>query len=462
MMDADRLGRTLKLELDEGRADSMEEAADIVATYRLGISAPPGFEVQRSSTAAVLTAIATGKRAFPGGVWLAAEGDPIVTQGWGRGRPLSEVAAELGVQLVRALPDSLPQTIVIGEPRDDRPALYATWHGWSGGVVLDPADRLVDDDDQPLSAVLAGAIAVSEAFQAMRGFVLAGRRIVGMSLWRPDLPWRHPDAVGPALEHLPAKLWLLGLGQLGQAFAWSLGWLPFEQPGEVLVGLVDPETIGPANVDTGLLTRATDEGRTKARIVAAALESLGIKTRIVERRFDKGFRPFGDEPTLAFAGFDDPQPRRLLEEAGFLRSVDAGVGAGLPQYLEGVIHAFPSSVDAREAFPDRGDQAVAVANVLAKPAYQNERARREAEGAVVDPGCGVDQIAGRSVGAAFVGAVASTLGLAEEIRAIAGGPQYEVVGFSLRTGLVEAVPNADPGPPRNPGFLSAGRAANAS
>src|SRR5258705_11679288 len=112
--------------------------------------------------------------------------------------------------------------IAPGESFVARPSLHATWQGWAGGVVLSAADRGSEDDSQPLAGVLCAGLAVSEAFQAMRGFVLAGRRTVGMSLWRPDLGWRDDAAVGPPLEYLPEKLWLLGLGHLGQAFAWSI------------------------------------------------------------------------------------------------------------------------------------------------------------------------------------------------------------------------------------------------
>lgn len=458
MMGSDLLGRTKKIELDEGRADSMEAAEALVATYRLGVSACAGFERSRTATAAVLTALETGRRAFPGGVWLAAEGDPIVAHGWGRGRRFSEVVAGLGAVLGASLPASIPQTIAIGHPLDDRPALHATWQGWAAGVVAKGSDRGAEDDRQPLAGVLGAGLAVSEAFQATRGFVLAGRRTIGMSLWRPDLGWRDEAAVGPPLEYLPEKLWLLGLGHLGQAFGWSIGWLPLERPDALLVGLVDPQTVVPANFDTGLLTTPADRSRPKARVVAAALESLGVRTRVVERRFDEQFRPAGDEPTIAFAGFDDPAPRRLLDDAGFARSVDVGLGQG-PQYLDGLIHSFPSGVRAREAFPAVLDKPEVAGNpLLERPAYRAEIERLKSAGQSEEAAmCGIVEVAGRTVGAAFVGAVASTLGLAEELRAITDGPRFEVVSFSLRSGSIEAVANDAPGRPRNPGFLRAAR-----
>jgi hypothetical protein len=42
-------------------------------------------------------------------------------------------------------------------------------------------------------------------------------------------------------------------------------------------------------------------------------------------------KPFStaDEPSLALAGFDDPAPRRLLEQANFDFIVDAGLGGGV-------------------------------------------------------------------------------------------------------------------------------------
>lgn len=51
---------------------------------------------------------------------------------------------------------------------------------------------------------------------------------------------------GPVV--LPSELWLVGLGHLGHAYAWSLCMLPFEQPGDVLIQLQDTDVVTPANV----------------------------------------------------------------------------------------------------------------------------------------------------------------------------------------------------------------------
>ena len=67
-----------------------------------------------------------------------------------------------------------------------------------------------------------------------------------------------------------------------------------------------------------------------------------------------------------------------------------------------------------------------------------------------------NNIAGRTVGAAFVGAAASALVLAEELRALHDGPRFEVVSWSLRSPEhIEAVVNPAPGPNTNPGYVTA-------
>jgi len=60
---------------------------------------------------------------------------------------------------------------------------------------------------------------------------MAGKRHAGLSLWRPGADWLVPDQDEPTLQYLPSQLWLIGLGNLGQAFSWSLACLPGRVPG---------------------------------------------------------------------------------------------------------------------------------------------------------------------------------------------------------------------------------------
>ena len=102
-----------------------------------------------------------------------------------------------------------------------------------------------------------------------------------------------------------------------------------------------------ANKSTGLLVDEVDVGKTKSRVVASRLENLGFQTRTIERAFDTHTKRTTREPGLALAGFDDPAPRRELEDANFARIIDAGLGAGVHHYQEIALHTFPSALRSR-------------------------------------------------------------------------------------------------------------------
>jgi hypothetical protein len=295
---------------------------------------------------------------------------------------------------------------------------------------------------------MAAGLGISETFQQQLGAVVPGRRDVGLSLWRPDLDWRASEAVGPALQYLPASLWLLGLGHLGQAYAWTLGMLPYATPADVQLALMDFDVIVEGNIATQLLVQASQVGHRKTRTVATALESRGFSTRLVERAYDEHFHPVAhasparNEPAVALAGFDDITPRRLLGDAGFDHIVDAGLGAGPIEYLDMVIHTFPAPEDPAEAFPHQP----ATARPLPEP-YETEIARQAKAGRDQSAArCGMLDIAGVTVGAAFVGTFASSIVIADILRLLHGGDKYSVLSVDMRNPSgIHAVPNSAPG-----------------
>lgn len=452
---ANRLHRTAKLELDEGRAQSIEDAMARAGSYVLQIQVGPGIEQSATRQAILLTVLNAGRRAFLGGVRVLSEDDPILDVGWAQGLHLQEAISRYGGHGVRALAAEHP-TVVVGSPTGSENGgltIHPTWEGWSAGVVEDPDRRLAEDCEFALSGVAAGALAVSEAFQHVRENPVAGRREVGLSLWAPGADWRKPESFGGPCTYLPEKLWLLGLGHLGQAYCWSLGFLPYADRGQAMLLLQDFDLVVEANESTGLLIDPGVAGQTKARVIAARMERLGFQTRISERAFDSDTKRRHEEPALALAGFDDPSPRRELEGANFRLVVDAGLGAGVDHYHEIVLHTFPSGLEARSTFPSRSGGTADIG----PSAYQGLIGRREEEGETAQEAmCGALEIAGRTVGAAFVGAVAGTLVVAEALRMLAGGPRYQVIDLSLRSPQHRiAVDNERPGAFVNPGFLKA-------
>lgn len=453
---ADDLDRTAKILIDSAASTDPGDAERFLD--RLVLQVAVGREIQDDgpTQAALATLVNIGRRAFHGGVRVCLDIDPVLSTGWTAGRAAASIVLRYGGSVVEELRDDLP-TLVIGRPHHavGRPLLYCTWSGWTGGVVESP-ERLLDGDAIVPVGILAAALGISETFQQALGNPVPGRRDVGISLWRPDREWRSAEA-GPPLEYLPASVWLLGLGHLGQAYAWTLGMLPFAAPGEVQVALLDFDTVVKGNTATQLLVNATHVGLRKTRVAAAALEDIGFSTRIVERAFDADFHPVShavptrDEPRTALAGFDDIAPRRALEHAGFDRIVDAGLGAGPHEYLDLLVHTFPAADSPAAAFHEDPR----TPRVLG-PAYETE-ITRQVQGGIEDAAarCGILELASVTVGAAFVGAVASTLAVADILRWLHGGGNYSVIALDLRApGRLTAVVNSQPGgstlPPYTP------------
>jgi hypothetical protein len=248
---------------------------------------------------------------------------------------------------------------------------------------------------------------------------------------------------------------VLGLGHLGQAYCWSLGFLPYADASRVTVALQDVDRLVGGNQATSLLACHDDAHTLKTRMVAQQLEKIGFETVIVERRFDARQRRRPDEPGVALAGFDNLDARRALGDAEFDLIVDAGLGHGVDGYLDMMIHAFPAGETPAQTW-SRPPTDAARAPSIDAPAYKDLARQMEAAGSTADQTqCGLIEIAGRTVAAAFVGAAAGALVISEVLRSLCGGPRYALVDLSLR-GIEHrtALPN-DRSSESNPGFVLA-------
>ena len=175
----------------------------------------------------------------------------------------------------------------------------------------------------PLSPMLAAALAVNEAFFFARtGSTAAGRRPVGLSLWNPQsqVNWLNATAGEPELRYLPARLWLIGLGHLGQAYLWGLGLLPYPDPAGLSLVLQDVDIITPSSESTSILTGPSLISQKKTRAMAAWAERRGFSTIIYERLFDAHFTRQPDEPSVALCGLDNGLGRRALDRSALTSS----------------------------------------------------------------------------------------------------------------------------------------------
>jgi hypothetical protein len=400
-------------------------ALAILNSFTLNLICDPVIAQSSALQAALLTAINTGKRAFLGGAFVSMpHGVPCLLP-WPGAKTLNQVVQSLGGKLFGTDNNSVTQTLYFGRGPDvEDDSLVVVASGWRGGFV--PAGvvcNLPSRHDFALGGVLAGSLAVARGFLRVSG--LCSHPITepqGFSLWRPDLHWLSSEAEGPELEILPKKLWMLGLGHLGQAYLWSFGLLPYAEPGEVQFLLQDFDRAIQGNYTSGLLCEDYNIGRAKTRICSEWLEERGFQTTITERAFDALTKRTGEEPFVACCGFDKAEPRRILERAGFDLIVECALGADTARFDRAIMHTFPNATRMPEEIWDIAPEAPLDPNLL--------RAFK------VEGDCGIiaETLARKAISSSFVGAFAGALVSAEILRALNGGVRCELVQIHLRHG----------------------------
>jgi hypothetical protein len=447
---ADRLHRLMKEALDRGTVASIEEAEACFASYQLVLQIDVAAVENPVHQATLFTAVAIGRRVFLGGVFVHLEADARRQVPLPLAPMLSDAVVQLGGHLAHeALPDSLPRVRIGGKPcaRSRAFDVRTLCFGWRGGIVPVGAPEHRDEESHVVTGMLAAGIAVSEAFLYVRAeSALAGERAIGLSLWDPrqETDWLTATITEPTLSLLPSRLWLLGLGHLGQAFLWALGLLPYADPAALELVLQDIDIITPSSESTSILSDGSLINRKKTRAMAAWAETRGFSTSIHERLFADGFRRHDDEPSILLCGLDNALGRRALDSSGFDFIVEAGLGRGYQDFRTLRLHTLPASRSAVEIWPLTSEPPAAIV----PPAYT-----KLLRDGVLDR-CGMTLLAGKAVGAPFVGAVAATLVIAESLRLLHGGMSLQLLDLDLQwPEHREAVPQRRDFSRLNPGFV---------
>jgi hypothetical protein len=439
-IDHTELHRTAKYFMDNGRASTHEEAIAILKTFGLVVQAGPELATSALHQTALLTLINLARRTLLNGVQVhGLPEEAACISPLSKAPSLVEAVIELGGIIASSPRPDWPRAVIGTALGDARPAWQLTWEGWRGGVVTtDHPTRLDESSGMELAPMLAAAICAAEAFAFCAGdHLLAGRRAHGLSLWRPGHDWLAADPSEPRLTYLPSNLWFIGLGNLGQAFAWLLAALPYKEPQKALFVLQDYDRIAASNDSTSPLSFRRDIGRRKTRVVSDWLEARGFQTIVEERRFGGWMLRTAEEPSVALCGVDNALARTALEDAGFDFVVEAGLGAGPEAFRSLAMHTFPASRTAKEIWSRQiGDPAVSPEYM---PAYQKLKS------AGMDS-CGLTQLASRTVGVPFVGLIAGCLVVSELLRRLHGGIALEFAAGSvlslddLETGAFETGP----------------------
>ena len=95
ILSRDELHRTTKLELDEGRARTFDEARAIVSGYVLQIEVGLGVSASETRRAILLTAVNVASRAFLGGVRVRLHENGPMGVGWAEGMDMTTAVGEI-------------------------------------------------------------------------------------------------------------------------------------------------------------------------------------------------------------------------------------------------------------------------------------------------------------------------------------------------------------------------------
>ena len=429
-----QLSRISKLFVDRDQANA-ETAFARRKGYSLTVLCGEDVAASYTLQLAVLTAAGIAIRCFPGAVQISlrpktAEAPLLL---WPSlkltfGSALRDLVGHDNLIDYGAYQD-VPHALVFGDAPPVKNALRVTFDGWIAKVG--PArdmPRLPEREYFSAAGILAAALALSELFLSFADIsVEATRRVVGLSLWRPDLNIDDPVALGLLVEYLPKDLWVLGLGHLGNAYLWSLGTLPYQNSSEVEFILNDFDRVEPENIETGIIFTNANKGILKTRACCAWLEQRGFQTRLIERRFDAAFRRENKEPGLALCGFDSNPARRDLATAQFLRVIDSGLGGMSSNFDTISFHTLPNARTAAELWPDLS------ADDERKRVEQRERVARENPGysRLAKDECGRFDLVDKSVAVPFVGTAAASLVIAEAVRLLHDGPAYTDIKLSM-------------------------------
>jgi hypothetical protein len=428
------------------RAKSVEHAYEILSRYKLAISVGNDLTNDVAAQACLLSMVNVASRTFLGGVAVTGlTGDEKRQTPVGHGNRLGDAVRYLGGTLSSIIPDDAP-VILLGDVRTSpsgTTTVRATYGDLSAGVVCSDDDfRLSDVTNFPPAAILSGALAVSECFAHLLGEdFLAGHRSIGTRLDLPERNWREASKAFNGV--LPQSAWLLGLGHLGQAYAWTFASLPYPSEEKPKIYLQDYDVAQPSNVSTSVLTFETDLAKKKTRISSSWLEDRGFTTNIIERPFAGDVSLNSCEPNILVTGVDNLETRRLIEKPNFSFAVDAGLGATASDYDGFFVQTFTDTGRAEAAFP-----------VPARTKNTEERVdenRHAFESLGLDQ-CGMLMAADTAVGVPFVGMAVSCLVISEIVRVVNGGPLIETLAGSLRNIDNTAIYSSGT-KIKNPGFI---------
>jgi hypothetical protein len=360
--------------------------------------------------AAILTAVSVGSRTFAGGVKVTG----FIDLSLNSCLPLAAKTIGEAAQLVGAKTFDGPprQRIEFGADAEGAAvgAIFPWWKGWRAGIGARPRASS-DAGKNPLAGIAAGAMAVGAAFDAERGLKVTPESEI--NLWPVGETEEPPDF---AEVFLPGALWMIGLGNLGQAYVWALAALPYEDPQKLELVLQDRDRISEDNWGTSVLVHEEVFGQLKTKVAEAFATARGFSVRRVDRRLLQNDRLEDDDPRIALSGVDRVEARKWMARTGFDCIVDAGLGRTADQADRFRVTVFDEHGPIDRHFAKQEDNPNDE-KILERDSYKALEA---------DIGrCGASEIGGASTAIPYVSALAAAIAVARLIAIVSSCPCTE-------------------------------------
>ena len=399
--------RVAKIFADNGTSASFADADALLETFSVEIrlTAQP----DRLQQILLYTFVNVSQRCFRGGIYVSGFEATRNEIGAVPGATVAEACRSVGARYDDDPPVNAP-VVIIGPAMAQKTdhVFYPAFGRWWAGVYREP--QVGGFDGGELGAVLAAGLCAAALFRYFEhGRNPHAVRSHYLNVWNDTAACGYADQRddGEALIFLPRELWLLGMGHLGQAYAWLLGLLPYASSHGSRIVVQDDQLIQPENAGTSALYWSDDEVR-KTDLAKDWLERCGFEVCRVERRLGSSFKREEFDPAVCLAGLDDPAPRRWAANAGFTYIVDGGIGASARTFSAIAVNAIPGASSADALWPDKP-----AAKVPATSAYASMRAAGLDE-------CGLAQLGATAVAAPFVGTICSVAVLAQLLKPLHG------------------------------------------
>lgn len=312
-----------------------EEANQLLYDSKLVLEADEKLAYSYSLQVAYVTCFNIGNRIFKGGVkCILPENIPNLLQLKGKSFKdalsiLFEINSNIDVS------ESTPK-LLFGKTPQSNNEVEIICSGWQGGLNFYHSEQFTLDNAPtsiPLGALLASSYGLFWAFDFT--FEITNNlqnESFGYSLWDNSLDynWNESIGEGPNKVKFPPKIWLVGLGHLGQAYLWTL--LHLKNEFEVL--LQDFDKLGLENLGSQILSFENQIGKYKTRICADFLDNADVSNKILEKKFissDQKDDSLMDYQVL-LTGLDSASTRSIIEPSRFKICLDGATNGKLENF----------------------------------------------------------------------------------------------------------------------------------